>query len=57
MGGEIFTAEDIYLSSSESRDYPNGNVETYHFDHKDWPIVSQQTPVRIRVVKNFKKYL
>ena len=53
VGGEIFTTEDIYLSSSESSDYPNGNVEAYHFDLKDWSIVSKQTPLRVRAVKTF----
>jgi hypothetical protein len=53
MGGEILSATDIYLSSSESREYPNNNVETYHFDQIGWPTAPKTTPVRIRAVKNF----
>ena len=51
--GEIFTDSDIYLSSSECTDYPNYHVETYHFDHKGWPEVNKQTPLRVRAVKIF----
>ena len=52
-GGEIFTATDTYLSSSECRDYPNNNIETYYFDNKDWPTVTKTTPRRVRAVKFF----
>ena len=52
-GGEILSATDIYLSSSESREYPNNNVETYHFNNIEWPTAPKTTPMRIRAVKNF----
>jgi len=53
VGGETLSATDIYLSSSESGEYPNNNVETYHFNNIEWPTTPKTTPTRIRAVKNF----
>jgi len=53
VGGETLSATDIYLSSSESRYYPNNNVETYHFNNKEWPTTTKTTPIKIRAAKNF----
>jgi hypothetical protein len=51
--GEIFTGEDIYLVSSESRSYPETMVERYNFADKGWPPINKTVPARVRAVKQF----
>ena len=52
-GGEIFAEFDTYLSSSESRSYPETMVETYSFFDKGWPSINKTDSYRIRAIKLF----
>ena len=53
VNGEIFTTEDVYLTSSESRSEPKEKAESYSFIDKGWPSSYKTIPVKIRAVKIF----
>ena len=53
VNGEPFAIGDVYLSSSECRDFPKTMAEIYSFETKDWVSVSKGTPYRIRAIREF----
>ena len=50
---DTFKFDDVYLSSSECRDYPNTMAEVYSFETKDWWSIDKSTPFRIRAIREF----
>ena len=52
-GGEPFTSADIYLTSTENRDYPNNMADIYYFSDKGWLPILKSDSARIRAVKEF----
>jgi len=53
VGGDVFTIQDVYLSSSESRDSPATMAETYSFADKSWPSINKTALSKVRAVKVF----
>ena len=53
INGEIFTTDDVYLVSSESRSWPKDRAEIYDFSTKGWGPIDKIEAGRIRAVKEF----
>ena len=52
-GGEPLSESDVYLSSSECRDFAESMAESYTFSTKGWSSDDKTTPLRVRAVKAF----